>query len=379
MKALVLSLFLCMHVSILHAETVMSEFWTYQEYLSRNPAEVAKTTAFSERVRAEGEKVLPQKERVKIAVVYPGKQASEYWWRSVSSFEARLREMNLPYEIHPYFSVPGKQIRLQEKQVAEALKGDPDYLVFTLDALRHKVIIEKILAKGRPKLILQNITTPVKEWGEMQPFLYVGFDHAVGSLMLAEQFMKKFPKETPYALFYGVRGYVSTMRGDTFKKAVAEGQGSVVTDSFYLDFNRERSKKAAAHLFSRNKMPAYVYACSTDIALGVIDAAKEFGKLNEITVNGWGGGGNELRAILDGDLDFTVMRMNDDNGVAMADAIAMDISGQAGLVPTIYSGDMELVQKGITRDEIDRLSKRAFRYSNSWKTKTDEVAVFNGM
>lgn len=378
MKTLLYTFFICMLTSMTYAGTVASDYWTYQEFLDLYPDEKIKTTSFSNHVREKAKTVRPGHKRVKVAVVYPGKQASEYWWRSVSSFEARLREMNLPYEIHPYFSKPGVDVRLQEKQIAEALKDDPDYLIFTLDALRHRLIIERILAKGRPKIILQSITTPVRAWKDKQPFFYVGFDHAVGSEALAEKFMEIFPKDTPYALFYGPRGYVSSMRGDTFKKVVAQGSSSHVTDSFYLDFDRARSKKAALHLFSRNRMPSFVYACSTDLALGVIDAAKELGKLDEITVNGWGGGGNELRAISKGEMDFTVMRMNDDNGVAMADAIAFDISGQAHKIPTVYSGDMELVVKGMSQDQIDILSKRAFRYSDHWKTKTDQVAVFDG-
>ncbi len=378
MKALLFAFFLTLFVPSVYADTTLSNYWTYQEYLALNPGEKAKAVEFSKRVREAGQPVLPDGKAIKVAMVYPGKQASEYWWRSVSSFEARLRELRLPYEIHPFFSAPGKEVRLQEMQIAEALKGDPDYLVFTLDALRHQVIIERILAKGRPKLILQNITTPVKAWGENQPFLYVGFDHGVGSLMLAESFKELFPQGSSYSLFYGPRGYVSSMRGGTFKEAVAANSDSRVSDAFYLDFNRERAKKAALHLFKRNRMPPFVYACSTDLALGVIDAAKEVGKLDQVSINGWGGGGNELRAILDGELDFTVMRMNDDNGVAMADAIALDVSGQANKVPTVYSGDMELVVKGMTREQIDNLSKRAFRYSDHWKTQTDKIVVYDG-
>ena len=42
-------------------------------------------------------------------------------------------------------------------------------------------------------------------------------------------------------------------------------------------------------------------------------------------INGWGGGSAELEAIERGDLDVTVMRMNDDTGIAMAEAIKWDL------------------------------------------------------
>ncbi|SCA57294.1 Autoinducer 2-binding periplasmic protein LuxP [Candidatus Terasakiella magnetica] len=355
-----------------------SDYWTYHEYMSANPEQREKTDKFSQRVRAKASEVQNIQKPVKVAVVYPGKQVSDYWWRSVSSFEARLQELNLPYEIHPSFTEPGVGVRLQERQIAQVLQKDPDYLVFTLDAFRHRTIIERIMQRGRPKLILQNITTPVRAWAKQQPFLYVGFDHAVGSVLLAEKFLKTFPKKTDYALFYGTRGYVSSVRGGTFMEHVLREGQAKVSDSFYLDFNREKSKKAALNVLAKENKPPFIYACSTDIALGVIDAAKELGILDQITVNGWGGGGNELKAIAAGELDFTVMRMNDDNGVAMADAIAMDLQGMGASVPTVYSGDMELIEKGMSAGHIEALRKRAFRYSDHFKTQTDQVVRFGG-
>jgi len=376
-KALLALFIVVFGVQGAQAET-MSEYWTYQEFIDLKPDQKAIVTRFSERVRQDAEPILSGNNQVKISVIYPGKQASDYWWRSISSFEARLRELNVPYEISPYFSKPGKDIRLQERKIASALENDPDYLIFTLDAFRHRVIIERIMALGRPKLILQNITTPVKAWANKQPFLYVGFDHGVGTQMLSEKFARLFPKKTPYALFNGTRGYVSKMRGGTFKFYAAREMLSFATDEFYLDFDRKRSRKAAEHLILRDKMPSFVFASSTDIALGIIDAAKEAGVLDKILVNGWGGGESELQAIEKGEMDFTVMRMNDDNGVAMAEAIAMDITGQTKDIPTVYSGDMELIEKGMPSSQIEVLRKRAFRYSDHWKTETNEISVFDG-
>ena len=57
------------------------------------------------------------------------------------------------------------------------------------------------------------------------------------------------------------------------------------------------------------------------------------------------------------------MRMNDDNGVAMAEAIHLDLAGRAAEVPTVYSGDMMVVDGDTTPQELERLKARAFRYS----------------
>lgn len=355
------------------AETELSNFWTYSDFLKKFPNQKVISEDFSKRVRG---KVTVHENQItkpiKIAIVYPGIQASDYWRRSVSSFEARLREQQTPYIIYPHFTKPAREIRLQEKIIKDALEQDPDYLIFTLDALRHEGIIQRLVYKGRPKVIIQNSTRPIKSW-EKQPFLYVGFDHAVGSLLLADKFMNVFPEDTSYALFYGSHGFVSAARGDTFKIAVQDKHKSKMTVSYYLDFDRERSRKAVLHLISRKKLPEFIYACSTDIALGIIDAAKEAGVLDKVSVNGWGGGGDELDALASGELDFTVMRMNDDNGVAMAEAIYLDMTGKGAEVPQIYSGDIVLVDKSNSKPEMKSLRDRAFRYSSWWRSSVEVV------
>lgn len=372
-KLFVLVCLLLLPVTV-QADTHLDAYYSYQDYLKAYPAQREISANFATQVRNPVEATAPiTDKRVKVAVIYPGIQASDYWRRSVSSFEARLRDHKIPYEIRPFFTKPAREIRLQEAQIQDALKLDPDYLVFTLDAVRHEKTIQQLIKKGRPKVIVQNATRPVRQWGEHQPFLYVGFDHAVGSALLAEEFMSRFPKQTPYAMFYGSRGFVSTARGGTFEDIVKERHDSEINVSYYLDFDRERARKATLHLIARNKLPKFVYACSTDIALGVIDGAKEAGVLDQVSINGWGGGGDELDALQQGKLDFTVMRMNDDNGVAMADAIALDLQGRTQEVPQVYSGDMMLVDQTLTIEEILKLRKRAFRYSDKWRSAVGSV------
>ncbi len=57
------------------------------------------------------------------------------------------------------------------------------------------------------------------------------------------------------------------------------------------------------------------------------------------------------------------MRMNDDNGVAMAEAIKLDITSQSNKIPLIYSGQFVLIDKNIDDVKLDSLKQKAFRYS----------------
>jgi len=60
---------------------------------------------------------------------------------------------------------------------------------------------------------------------------------------------------------------------------------------------------------------------------------------------------------------LTVMRMNDDNGVAMAEAIRLDIESKLPTTPVVFSGEMVIVRQGTQESEILKLERKAFRYS----------------
>lgn len=299
--------------------------------------------------------------KVKIVMIYPGNQISDYWRKSKLSFEKRLKELNIEYELLDFFTKPAVELREQSKHLLKAIKLNPDYLIFTLDVSKHSKFIERIISRTKTKVILQNITTPLKRWKERQPFLYVGFDHFIGSKYLADYYIKNSKNNGKYAILYGSKGYVSFMRGTKFIEYISNNSGLKLEHEYYTNFNKQKAEKATYDLLNRDSNIEFIYACSTDIALGVIDALKKRKLLGKIKVNGWGGGNNELEAIQNAELDITVMRMNDDNGVAMAEAIKLDLENKK--VPTIFSGDFAIVKKGIDKKRLKELKNKAFRYT----------------
>jgi len=340
------------------------QFWTIDEYIEREPDQAKRMLDFSKMVQKPAKKISASVDNnISITIVYPANQVSDYWRRSVASMEGRLKETGIKYTLNSYFTLPGTETRAQSRKLGEALRNQPDYLIFTLDVAQHKNFIDRILSTKRPKLILQNITTPLRQWGDQQPFMYVGFDHVLGTKMLADYYRKKTGGKGKYALLYGTKGYVSTMRGDSFISMMQASPEIELVASYYTDYNRKRAFNATLEILQEFPDLKFIYAGSTDISLGVIDALKKTGKLGTILVNGWGGGSSELEAIASGDMDVTVMRMNDDNGVAMADAIRLDLKGQNDQRGLIFSGEFSLIEKGIDPVVLENLSRRAFRYS----------------
>ncbi|HCE1859568.1 TPA: autoinducer 2-binding periplasmic protein LuxP [Vibrio parahaemolyticus] len=337
-KALVLSLISIAGMSpASQASQVLNGYWAYQEFLNEFPEQKHLTDALAAAVRDDPVPIAPEKRHpLKISVVYPGQQISDYWIRNIDAFEKRLDKLNIDYQINQVFTRPNADIKQQSLSLMEALKSNSDYLIFTLDTTRHRKFVEHVLDSTKTKLILQNITTPVREWETRQPFMYVGFDHA--------------------------EGYISDIRGNTFIHQVNQDSQFELQSAYYTKATKQSGYEAAKASLKKYPDVEFIYACSTDVALGAVEALSELGR-EDVMINGWGGGSAELDAILKGELDITVMRMNDDTGIAMAEAIKWDLEGKP--VPTVYSGDFEVVTKSDSPERIEALRKRAFRYSDN--------------
>lgn len=342
-----------------------SGYYTLEEFFKANPSEEKKYNDFKKLIRSEPQKSVTKKE-VAISFIYPGYEKSDYWVRSLKSFKGRMNALNIDHTIFEYFTRPGSiDNNLMEEYVAQALANNPDYLVFTLDVNRHKEIIERLITLGKPKIILQNITTPLKEWDGNHPLLYVGFSHRIGTKnILIPEYLTKFPNGATYSMLYFTQGFVSKERGDSFIEFMNTQKNMNLVASYYTDGQYENARTATRDIIKEFPDIDFIYACSTNIALGVVDELKSLGVKDKVIVNGWGGGSSELNSIQNGDLDFTVMRINDDNGIAMAEAIKLDINNRTDEVPTIFNGDFVLINKSTTKEEIEKLKKRSFRYSD---------------
>lgn len=301
--------------------------------------------------------VVKRNKEIKIAVVYPGLQASDYWQRSLSALRGRLDDLGMKYKLDIRFSQPHIQQDLQEAHILEMLERDPEYLVYTINSLRQQRMVEALLQREGPKLIIQNLTRPIADWYDIQPLIYIGFDHVEGALKLAEYFRQRFPQGSQYGIIFWGNGVVSDQRGLTFERKI--GTYHQLAASYYTE-TRDQAKRSTLRMLKNNPELKYIYVCSTDAALGAVDALKEL-KRSDVAINGWGGGQAELDAFQKGLLDVVLMRVNDQNGIAMAEAIRLDLLNQP--VPSVYAGDFRVLIQGMDASVINRYIKEAFVYS----------------
>ncbi|ANG62242.1 hypothetical protein A8C75_06885 [Marinobacterium aestuarii] len=340
------------------------DYTPLDDYLQQHPEQTERMAKFASIVSSPAVALTaPQSRPVRIAIIYPAFQTSDYWRLSILAFEARLKELNISYELQTHLSGLSDDPAALATQLQQSLDWQPDYLVFTLGALIHRQLIEKILAQKTPRLILQNVTTPLQNWSSHTPFLYVGFDHQAGTRLLAQAMLADTSTPKQYAMLYSSHGYISRLRGDTFIRLGNDNPVTRQLGSYYTDNDSNLARDATLQELDRHPDLNMLFACTTDTALGAIEALRMRGKLDQVTVNGWGGGKAELEALRRGELDLTVMRMNDDNGVAMAEAIKAELEQRSDQVPQVFSGEMVLVTRDTPPDELKVLTDKAFRYS----------------
>jgi len=362
MKKLILLVFLTTFSFNAYCDDAL-KYYTIDEYFRMYPQQKELSEIFADRVSQKAEKMkMRQKKAIKLAVVYPAIQQSNYWRDSVTSIEKRLQDIGIRYEMLKYYSRPSGDYRLQAMQISEVAKSDVDYLIISVDNTNVRRLVPSLVSKKKPKVMIQNLTTPLKIWDNAQPFMYVGFDHIEGAKIIADEYSKLFPTGAKYLMLYGTRGTVSTQRGGGFE-SYGLSKGFVPVAKFYTDFKVESAYQATKTTLEKYGNIDFIYACSTDIAIGATKAVNEAGLTGKVIVNGWGGTLNELKLLKEKLLDFTVIRMNDDNGVAIAEAIKLDLSGQANKVPQIFSGEFSTATNEMTWDEINKLKERALRYS----------------
>jgi len=358
------SIILCSQIINLQSIDWTDEYWTIEEWLDLHPEQTLLMEEFEKKVNSDAIPIRKQEiDPVKIAVIYPAIQNSDYWRRNVAAFRERMEELKVPFSLHLYYSKPDED-DLQNQQIKEALDLNPDYLIFTLDTVKNLKVINHLLAKGTPKLILQNITTPLKSFSSSHPLLYVGFDHGIGSVLLAEHFAENFADGAKWSLFYFTEGYVTDLRSNSFTNVINKVKNIKLSSVYHTEGQRVLAKKSAESAIMNDPDLKFIYSCATDVSLGIIDYLKENDLCGKIMVNGWGGGDKELEAILAGEMEVTVMRMNDDAGVAMAEAVALDLEGKTDAIPGVYSGKFEKVTRRTSPLSLEQLKKKAFRYSD---------------
>jgi len=310
-------------------------------------------------------------EKIEIALIFPAEDLSDSWQRAYVAVDERLDELQIPYEIITMGSSHDNHI-LQRTHLERALVEKYDYVIVgPTEIYIQKDILEDLIKDPDIQVIIWNFTTPLMDWGktraEGQPLAYVGFDHYDGGTVLGKYILKTYDFKN-VAYIYGVPGSTSIMRGHTVRDML-EAAGINTVYETYCDWDQIKAYEAAKQIVTAYPEVDHIHVISTDMAIGTANALEEMGMTGKIVVNGWGGTAREQELLLDGKLDFTVLRNQDDEGVSQAEIIKLDLEGRRDEIPIVFNGEMALIDRSWKRADIDKLLEYANRYSSKYEIK----------
>lgn len=305
------------------------------------------------------------KDPIRIALIYPSADISDFWVRNYQAMIKRLEELNLPFIADEYSS---RQIEhaLQTKYVDDVLNAENtyDYVIFGPSELGiQSNNIQKLSAHKDFKTFIWAFHTPDPNW-QSTPDAWFDFSSSLGAKALCKSLIEELGDGVLFALNRGIPGVTDNQRSGDFADCV-ENNGDWI--NMYEHFGQYQKTGGAdgANLITKNfPEVTMLHNANTAMTMGAIEALKSKQKLHDIFVTGWGGTAKEIEKIKSGELDATPMRMSDDLGVATAEAIKYYLEGKEEAIPAIYLGRVTVVNSKMSHEEIDKLTHEAFRYSD---------------
>ena len=301
---------------------------------------------------------------VRIALIYPSADISDFWVRNYTAMTERLIALDLPFEIEEFTS---KQIEhsLQTQYTDRVLRSSDkyDFVIFGPSELDLQAKnIQRLSAVKDFKTFIWAFHTPNARW-EHQPDGWFDFSSEMGAEVLCDHVVRHLGKEIEFSANRGIPGITDTQRSQGFIDCVEEkGDWLTVYEHFgqYQSLGGADGVRLVLDNFPEVSM---IHNANTAMTMGAVEALGNAGKLNNIYVTGWGGTAKEIEKIRSDELDATPMRMSDDLGVATAEAIKFHLEGREGDVPRIYLGRITVVHSEMDEEELNQLTREAFRYS----------------
>ena len=304
----------------------------------------------------------PPSEPVKIAVVYPSQDVSDFWLRSYLAMEARLNELGLPFVATQFASNMGDFL-LQSTYAEQVAEEDYEYVIFgPSEIFAQQDDMRRLMDAGK-KVIVLNYDTPIQEWGDDQPMLYTTFSHLFGALNICNWVVENLGTEGTYAMIRGIPGGIDDQRSGGFRDCLTEKSNWKMAYEHYGQFQREGGFNGAQLITSGYPEVTLLHNANTAMAMGAISAVQAADLGDKVFVTAWGGTGDELDALRRGELGATPMRMSDDVGVSMAEVIRADIEGRGDEMPLVFLGRIDIVSGASGPDVVDAFEKEAFRYT----------------
>ncbi len=335
------------------------DFWYYLEVDEPGVLDV-----FQEVVAGPAEPItVDVPEPIQIAVIFPSQDVSDIWLRSYIAMTERLDELQIPYEITQFASGMGDH-DLQTTYTDLVIDEGYDYVVYGPTELSiQQDNIKRIIDAPGVEVMIWNNDLVIKEWGDAQPLGYHAYAHLDGAYRMAQYVIDRWGNEGNFALIRGTPGLIDDQRSQGFREYLETHSEWNFLYEHYGLFQREGGFDGAQFIATAYPEVDLIHNANTAMAMGAVSAIDSLGLIDEIALTGWGGTGDEVEGIRMGELKATPMRINDDAGVASAEAIKYHLEGRLDELPLVFLMRIEILDNLMDEADIAALEEEAFRYS----------------
>ena len=336
------------------------DHWLPEQVNAPGKLEALQAATGEEAVKFSGKQDKP----VRIALIYPSSDTSDFWARNYIAMTERLNQVGIEFETTEFAS---RQIEhsLQSTYATQVAQDADlyDYVIFGPSELATQADnIEKLVQTDGLTTYVWAFHTPLKQF-KKQPAAWFDFSSAYGAQKICDYMLERLGNDVTYAMNRGIPGVTDNQRSGDFKDCVAEKGNWNVVYEHYGEYQREGGFDGTNSIIQAYPEATVIHNANTAMAMGSVEAQVAAEKHEDIFSTGWGGTGLELDAIRRGELNATPMRMGDDVGAATAEAIKADMEGRADELPLVFLGRITVAHDELSADELDALQKEAFRFS----------------
>jgi autoinducer 2-binding protein LuxP len=298
-----------------------------------------------------------QKRAVRIALLLFGDMNSLENRSILVTFRKRMRELNIDYRLDTYIDNFESEGDLTTYfKMAEA---QPDYIIMTKLGSVQRRFLERFLRLSKPKVILYDFASPLTHWMNHPPLMYVGFDQKKATSMLASYLERQLPEETEISALVLPAGYLGHMRCDLFLDEMSKYNRRInriraIPDNKYSAFE-------ATKILLKDSPPDFIFSCSQNISEGVVAALQSEGFGSQIQTNAWGLSANGIADLESRKIKVSVLFMQDDLSIAVAEAIKLDLEGRN--MPTLYVANSTLLPAELDSESLRLMIQQAHHYS----------------
>lgn len=294
---------------------------------------------------------------IKIAYLSPSFDISDAYEHVYWALQGRLDELGVKYKIQALAVQNATAHAEQLAQIEAVIQSGVDYVLIGPTEFEAVIPGMKKLKKAGIPTVVYNYTKAHKD-KSAQGLHYVGFSHFKGGQLSGAWAATHINGTGKIAVIQGAPGVVSDARRDGFLDIIKKFKGIEVVMGPYTDYDRTKAFDAAENLLAAHNDIDLIYGVSSSIGMGAGQAVRQKGKSDKIATMGFGGTGDEVKAMKEGWLTASVLRPIDDAGAGAADAIFADMNGKKP--DLIWGGAFMMVDN---KSDTKAIMKHANRYS----------------